>query len=758
MSSQTFFARPSVRTLGAVIASAILSGVYVRGGWVLGFVALVPWLWSLDANRSIKATLLSGYAMSLAYTAGAFAWFGTAMGSYTEVGATVGVTVLLLLAPFFQPQFLTFALVRRIALNRTHPVLATLAAAAAWVATEKFAPRVFDDTLGYALYPSKLLRQAADIGGAPGLTVLLLLSNESFAHSFARRSYGVREIAKPLAFALVAPLLLTIYGLVTLSTKPEAPAPSLRIGLIQSNIVHYEQERKEIGAYGVVRKVLDTHFAMTREAVTKHNVDAVLWSETVYPTTYNHPKSESGAELDREIQNMVNQTGVPLVFGTYDLDEQGEYNAAAFVEPGRGLLGFYRKTRLFPLTEYVPTWMDGSVFRSLLPWTGSWKPGNGAKVFPLRVADGREIPVLTSICLDDVDSDLVIDGARLGAQIALTMSNDSWFTDYRLGAEMHQLVAAFRSIETRLPQFRVTSNGYSSVIDETGTILSGTNMGEPSLLVADLPVRTPPRTLMVLWGDWVGRAGAVFLLGLCAMAIGGKLNERREKKAVRSTVAAPPVLLPSGVRIASGILFVFARASLLFLGGAILAESFLNQPLLQSTLARVRFFALCTLLPEAIAWCLLYFFHGLASLQNGILWILLSGPSAFPETYSQIRAAIPRGKLDHPFFKVVLLSFLVAIPAFLLHQNIAYGSALGEFITYGLRAYLFGFAIWWASWGIGVALFAAALCVIVETLTIFMISVRATYAIQMRGTLETIARVLLYAGLPVWVLFRIFSA
>ncbi|HNN76957.1 MAG TPA: hypothetical protein PKN93_20070, partial [Leptospiraceae bacterium] len=231
MSSQTFFARPSVRTLGAVIASAILSGVYVRGGWVLGFVALVPWLWSLDANRSIKATLLSGYAMSLAYTASAFAWFGTAMGSYTEVGATAGVTVLFLLAPFFQPQFLTFALVRRIALNGTHPVLATLAAAAAWVATEKFAPRVFDDTLGYALYPSKILRQAADIGGAPGLAVLLLLSNESLAHSFARRSHGVREIAKPLAFALVAPLLLTIYGFVTLSTKPEAPSTSLRIGL-----------------------------------------------------------------------------------------------------------------------------------------------------------------------------------------------------------------------------------------------------------------------------------------------------------------------------------------------------------------------------------------------------------------------------------------------------------------------------------------------------------------------------------------------
>ena len=49
------------------------------------------------------------------------------------------------------------------------------------------------------------------------------------------------------------------------------------------------------------------------------------------------------------------------------------------------------------------------------------------------------------------------------------MSNDSWFTDHPQGAELHLAVAAFRSIETRLPQFRVTSNGYSAVIDATGT-------------------------------------------------------------------------------------------------------------------------------------------------------------------------------------------------------------------------------------------------------------------------------------------------
>ena len=98
---------------------------------------------------------------------------------------------------------------------------------------------------------------------------------------------------------------------------------------------------------------------MRCDGVERQRADAVLWSETVYPTTFGQPKSEAGAELDREILDIVDAAGVPLVFGTYDRDAAGEYNAAAFLAPGAGLLGFYRKTRLFPLTEYVPAWLDG---------------------------------------------------------------------------------------------------------------------------------------------------------------------------------------------------------------------------------------------------------------------------------------------------------------------------------------------------------------------------------------------------------------
>jgi len=91
-----------------VLASALISGLYVRGGagWLLAFVALVPWLRTLDANRGIAGTLLSTYAMSVAFTAAVFPWFGAAIGRFTQLGEVAGLLLLVLAAPLFQPQFL----------------------------------------------------------------------------------------------------------------------------------------------------------------------------------------------------------------------------------------------------------------------------------------------------------------------------------------------------------------------------------------------------------------------------------------------------------------------------------------------------------------------------------------------------------------------------------------------------------------------------------------------------------------------------
>jgi apolipoprotein N-acyltransferase len=797
----------------------VLCGLYARGGagWVLGFVALVPWLLALNASRTLWRTLLAGYAMTVAYTAAVFAWFGAAIGLYIGAGEAAGLAVLLLAAPLFQPQFIAFALVRRVVGQRHGSLLQALAAAAAWVAAEWLVPRLLGDTLGHGLHESRLLRQGADLGGAAGLTLLLVLSNEGIAAALARRGGGWRAIAKPLALATTMPVLLACYGLAALSGASASDGPTLRMGLVQSNIVDYERLRREQGAYAVVRDVLDTHFAMSVDAVRRQRVNAVLWSETVYPTTFGQPKSDDGAELDREILAFVDAVGVPLVFGTYDRDEGGEYNAAAFVAPGTGLLGFYRKTRVFPLTEHVPEALDGPVLRRWLPWAGTWRPGSGARVFPLRLADGREIPVLPMICLDDVDPGLGIDGARLGAQAIVTMSNDSWFTGHPHGARLHLAAAAFRSIETRLPQFRVTNNGHSAVIDRTGTVLAGTRMGERTLVVGDVPVGEPPRTLMVVWGDWVGRACVALLALLAAAAawrtVGGRTANAAPASTAAATFAADVAVLPPAARVAAGVLRGFARVSLVWLGMAML----LGDAVPANRLAHIRNFAVGFLAPEFAAWCVLRAFAAKATIDGGMLvlargarrlqiavrdiaaaepwrlplpgpgvWLRLStgarwryglalanplwlarslaaaggppsndAPPARGAAYLQARTMVARGRLDRPLLKFGLFPLALALPAFRLHQHIAYGSAFGEYHTFGLKAYATTFAIWWAEWAMAVVLSAAALRVAIEAGSLLAVLLRPERAVDARQWLERLGLVALYIGLPMLLLLRI---
>ncbi|HEU5294763.1 MAG TPA: apolipoprotein N-acyltransferase [Burkholderiaceae bacterium] len=803
-----------------ILASAVLAGLYARGGlgWLLGFVALVPWLCALDAPRTLASALLGAWAMSVAFTAAVFAWFGVAIGAYTQLGTLTGVALLLLGAPLFQPQFIVFALVRYLAGRHHGPALRALVAAAAWVATESLVPKLLGDTLGHGLYPSRLIRQAADVGGTAGLTLLLLIANEGLAAALARRADGMRAMARPLALAALVPLLLAGYGVVALSAHSSAGAPApkpLRVGLVQSNLVDYERRRREQGAYEVVREVLDVHFAMTYDAVERQHADAVLWSETVYPTTFGHPKSAPGADLDREILTIVDAAGVPFVFGTYDLDAAGEYNAAAFVAPGTGLLGFYRKTRVVPLTEYVPEWLDGPLLRRWLPWTGSWRPGSGARVFPLRLRDGREIPVLPLICLDDVDAGLAVDGARLGAQAIVTLSNDSWFSE--LGAELHQAVAAFRSIETRLPQLRVTTNGVSAVIDATGTVLAGTNMGQRTLVIGDVPVRDPPRTVMVAWGDWVGLAGAAFVVLMAAAAAWrmGRVRVAQEEPASvqAATIPAEVIVLPRAARFAAGLLRALARASLLGMGAAVL----LGAAQQANLLTHLRVFAALFLAPEVAAWCVLRAFAARASFASGILvltrgaqrlevavqdvdgvepwrvplpgsgaWLRLASgerwryglaladptalaralaaargapvpvhASARASAYAQARLAIRRGFLDRPWMKFGLFPLVLALPAFRLHQHIAYGGTFGEYYTFGLKAYLTTFALWWAEWAIGVLLCAAALRAAIEFGSALAVLLRPGWSVQARRWLERLGLALLYLGLSALLLLRI---
>lgn len=811
MSLNAWKARAGV--FAGAIATAVLLGVYARGGiaWVLGFLALVPWLLTLDQARTLRAALLSAWLMSVAFALAVFGWFGTAIGSFTGLGALAGWLLLALLAPLLQPQVLAYAGVRWWAGSHLGAASRALVSAAAWVATEWLWPKLLGDTLGHGLIDADAMRQLADLGGASGLTLLLILCNEAVATAWSRRRGGAREFLLPLALAGAVPALLWTYGTLRLAALQSADAgasATLRIGMVQASIVNYEELRRERGSYAVVRDVLDTHFALSRAAIEHHGVDALLWSETVYPTTFGHPRSEDGARLDQEILDFAASSGISLVFGTYDVDDAGEYNAAAFVLPGAGLLGYYRKSQPFPLTEHVPPWLDGPLLRRWLPWTGNWQPGTGARVFPLRAADGRELQVLPLICLDDVHPQLAIDGARLGAQAIIGLSNDAWFSANSLGARLHLSVAAFRSIETRLPQLRVTSNGLSAFVDPTGEVVASTQMGDRAVLAGELPIRDVAPTLIVHWGDWVGGL-ACGVLGLMLVTTLLRSRLRAWRPATEAVAAVLHVRVwPRSWRVVAALLRLTAVGGLLALLLPMWRDGFQV-----NSLHQLQTYAWLVLLPLGAAWVIGWLHAArarvdgawlildmrtqrieipLADIRKLQLWLLplpgyglqiefVSGrrwpsgiqladphallqmltvagaPAQFADAhsvriadYARWRAAAIWRWLDHPVVKFGCFPLVAALPAFRLHQYIAFGGTFGEWYTFGAQAWLLGLAIWWAAWSIGLMLYAAALRVSAELLCLVIQRLQPQRLAPARHMTEIAIRALYYLGVPVW--------
>ncbi len=511
--------------VAAVVATAVAAalGARMEPPWhVVVWVMLVPWLLALDRVRSAGGALASGVAMAVVFSVAIFWWFPPAIADYASAPVWLAAAILLLGAPLFQPQLLVFALARHGARHRRLGPLATaVVGAGAYVGAEWASPKLFGDTLGLGLFPARWLRQAADVSGLAGLTLAIVLVNEAVRAIVVARTSPRRALA-PLAAVVAVVGGLAVYGRMRVAALDAAPSsPAIGVGIVQADVAHYDRLAAQIGTYAAVRRILDAHFALSDELLAHGGVDVLVWPETVYPTTFGTPKSADGAAFDRAIGGLVATSGRPLVFGAYDAEAGSEYNAAVFLEPDAGNVSFesYRKASLFPLTEEVPTWLDGPRLRAWLPWLGTWHPGTGAPVVRLDVPGKGAVRVAPLICYDAVHPEQAARAVREGAELIVTLSNDSWLADGD-GARLHFVVSVFRSIETRRPQVRATTTGISAVVTPAGDVVARADVHERAGLAARVvPVRDAP-PLAARWGNWLGPFGAAIAVAM--LAIGGR--------------------------------------------------------------------------------------------------------------------------------------------------------------------------------------------------------------------------------------------
>ena len=559
------------------LLSVALSGCLCAAGASLGAAgpaatcaALVPWIVALERARTWRAAAGLAALMAAVFVVAVFPWFPGAVARYSG-GSTGLIWALFVLgSPVLAPQLFAFALVRWTVLHGARAgrpagagdrVRAAIAACGAFVAADVFFPKLFFDTLGIGLSPSSLLRQGADIAGVHGLTVLALAVNVLLAEAVLRAVPSLadsisdedtksaqtprdptsgpwpRRAAAPAGAALALLAVAALYGAVRTGGFHDVdPERTILVGAVQANLTAYDKLRAEQGAAGAMAAILDRHVGMSRELLGDGPVHVLVWPETVYPTTFGTPKGEGAKVFEDALRDFVAASGVPLVFGAYEADGDREHNAMFFAQPGdRGLaVESYRKRMLFPLTEWVPEAIDSPWLRRTLPWTGRWSRGPGPRTVKLGVPGQPAVSVLPLVCYDAVVPDHVAAGAALGADMIVTISNDAWFPSER-AAELHLASAALRSVETRLPQVRVTVSGISALILPAGDIPARSGWETAAKMRVEVPLfarAAPPARWLA---PWLGPVAGLAALALIADAV----RRARGARAVNPGSATP---------------------------------------------------------------------------------------------------------------------------------------------------------------------------------------------------------------------------
>jgi len=199
----------------------------------------------------------------------------------------------------------------------------TLAGACVWVGTEWASPKLFVDTLGHGLY------------GSPGCgrrrTSAAFTASPSSSDGERMRGIGDRAAAggpgrfrrADPAGACFAALALGLRGLRRRALPADAIAEHagtpVTAGVVQADISQYGQLAADLGTFGAVRTILDAHFALSTECYAGAARPAGLAGDRLSDhVRLAEERGRSG--LRSRDRTLVAAAGIPLVFGSYDVD------------------------------------------------------------------------------------------------------------------------------------------------------------------------------------------------------------------------------------------------------------------------------------------------------------------------------------------------------------------------------------------------------------------------------------------------------
>lgn len=527
-------------------ALAVLSGllyVFSFAPWdqsYLAWIAFFPLLLAVEVlpknKNNFKSVFLLGFVVALMVSLGGFYWILYATQEYGGLPLIAALPIFVLFCVINQLQIPIYLLLRRqfLRLDWISPrlVFRSFAFGILYAGIEAFYPKLFLDTVGNAFSHSEWIRQVADLGGPFLLTVLLVSTSELISASVRSKRVA------PALIALLIPVFSLSYGFYRTSQYENLKIahkndPAFNLALIQANIGDYLKVAAEKGVMTAVDQVIGKYLELSQNSLkpSTHPTapdadaapDAIVWPETAYPAVFQHPVSLSEGRLESALGAFTRTLKPYLIFGGYDVDSKGlEYNSIFFYEPTTQKKEVYHKNVLLTFGETLPFADEFPSMKDWFPTMGFFGRGPGPSVVELKNKNGNAFKFAPSICYEGLFSDYSVQGALLGADALLNVTNDSWFGPDG-EPDLHLALTNFRSIETRLPMLRSTNTGITVWMDPLGHFVKTTGVNTSDILEAQIQTRlmpAPPFLVVakVLGGNWFVRLVELLsLIGIVAL-------------------------------------------------------------------------------------------------------------------------------------------------------------------------------------------------------------------------------------------------
>ena len=353
--------------------------------------------------------------------------------------------------------------------------------AALWTLIEGLRATLFTgfawNFLGTAFASLPAFATPARFGGVYLVSALVVLLNGVFTTLFLRvfapvfglagtdapqpslrgRLAQIAETGLPLAAILAC---LCVGNRLVRGNVPRGGAPAyLRVALVQRNApCCFKPDRRE-NAYEAFGRLLD--------AVVAAKPDLVVLAESAM-AEFGPVRSFRAQDVTR---GFLDRAGARfLMAGGDDEVSNRTYNAVALYASDAvtesGPRAVYHKQHLVPFGEYIPFDKWITPLQRLSPVGVSLHPGEPA-LFEVSAA-GRKVKIAPLICYEDTDPRLAAQAKRMGADLIVLVTNDSWFSG-SAEAEAHAAQAVLRAVETGLPIVRVGNSGVTGVIRPDGT-------------------------------------------------------------------------------------------------------------------------------------------------------------------------------------------------------------------------------------------------------------------------------------------------